>query len=139
MEAVPRLFDEEGCQLIKSTLVIMKDNLNRLRNQLVNCSAECQCGKEILESGLNNIEELKRINLSIKEMDDAIAGLYESVYITKYMTDAEVIMMRDMFDEEDNHIQESIRMYEKSKVYYDKLSDGIPDIIKIIEDCLSKM
>lgn len=139
VEAVPRLFDEEGCQLIKSTLVIMKDNLNRLRNQLVNCSAECQCGKEILESGLNNIEELKRINLSIKEMDDAIAGLHESVYITKYMTDAEVIMLRDMFDEEDNHIQESIRMYEKSKVYYDKLSDGIPDIIKIIEDCLSKM
>ncbi len=139
VESVPRLFEGESCQLIKSTLIVMKDNLSNLRKQLMNCSEDCQSGKEILESGVNNIEELKRINLSIKNMDDAIASVYESVYITKYMTDAEIVMMRDMFDEEDNHIKESIRMYEKSKAYYDKLSDGIPEIIKIIEDCLSKM
>lgn len=139
LESVPRLFEGSDRQIIKEAMITMKDNLKQIRSQLINCAEDCQMGKEILESGENNIEKLKRINANIKKTDDMIDEADERVYIMKYLTDAEVMLMKDMFTEEEDHIKESIRMYEKSNTYYEKISNGIPEIIKIIDDCLLKM
>lgn len=139
VESIPRLFEGADQQLIIKSLIKMKDGLREIRTQLIDCIKDCQRGKEILENHENDVEELKRINANIKKTDDMIDESDERVYIMKYLTDAEVLMMKDMFVEEEDHIKESIRMYEKSKIYYEEISNGIPEIINIIDECLLHM
>ena len=106
-----------------------------MKKQMVSCIADCRLGKRILETGENNIKELKRINASIKKTDEMIEDSAERMYIYKYMALAEVNMMKDMYEEEDDDIRESIRMYEKSRKYYEEITSQIPELIDMIDDC----
>lgn len=131
----PRVFDEANENTITDVLDNMKRNLKNMRKKLSDCAADCRRGKLILESGENNIRELKRINANIEKVDELIEDCDERVYLYKYLTDAEANMMKDMYIVEEDHIQESIRMYEKSRDYYEAIIEAIPQLIDIIDDC----
>lgn len=132
---VPRLFLGQDAVNVQIALSEMKRDFKNMKKQLITCMADCRHGKRILESGENDIKELKRINASIKKTDEMIEDADERMYIYKYMALAEVDMMKDMYIEEDNDIKESIRMYEKSIKYYEEIVRQIPELISMIEDC----
>lgn len=131
----PRLFAGNDSQYILEALDKMKQDFKNMKKQMASCIADCRLGKRILETGENNIKELKRINASIKKTDEMIEDSDERMYIYKYMALAEVNMMKDMYEEEDDNIRESIRMYEKSRRYYEEITSQIPELIDMIDDC----
>lgn len=135
LESVPRLFVGEDIHYVLDALEKMKKDFKNMKKQLTTCMADCRKGKRILESGENDIRELKRINASIKKTDELIEDSDERMYIYKYMALAEVDMMQDMYMEEEDDIKESIRMYDKSRKYYEDIVRQIPELIEVIEDC----
>lgn len=137
--SVPRLFEGDDRQLVSDIFKKMKRDLKYIKKQLAVCKADCRRGIRILESGENDIKELKRINSSIRKTDELISDCDERMYLYKYNASSEIDMMQDMYAEEEDGIKETIRMYEKSEQYYNSIEQVIPELIYIIEDCISKM
>lgn len=132
----PRLFEGKDISIVAKMLFCMKNNLRNIAGELSRASADCRRASIMLSRGENNIRELKRINASIDKLDNKLLNMDEVNLINKYVSDAEVDFITDMYIEEENHIKESIRMYDKCTSYYHKLAVTIPEIIDIIEDCL---
>lgn len=135
LESEPRLFVGDQEHLVIDALDRMKRELVNLKKKMTNCMADCRQGKLLLERKQFDVKQLKKINANIKKTDEAIEESCMRSYMNKYLTSAEIIMLKDMFEVEEDDIQESIRMYEKSCLYYENLSEGIPGLIEMIEDC----
>lgn len=135
----PRLFTGEDIQLVKDALGDMKCNFENMRKQLLDCRDDCIKGKEILESGKININELKRINASIKKTDELVENSDETAFLKKYAAEYEADMMADMYNEETDDIKETIRMYEKSRKYYDGILKVLPELIKLTDDSITQL
>lgn len=137
--SVPRLFQGDDMQLVSDVLEKMKRDFKYMRKQLALCKADCTRGVRILESGENDVRELKRINKSIEKTDALISDCDERMYLYKYNAVSEMDMMQDMYSEEESGIKEAIRMYKKSEKYYASIVQIIPDFIEIIDDCILRM
>lgn len=135
----PRLFTGENIQFVIDALEHMKCNFESIKEQLLVCRDDCIKGKEILESGKINIDELKRINVSIKKTDELIEDCDESVFLKKYAAELEADMMADMYHEETDDIKETIRMYEKSRKYYDGLLKVMPELTKLVDNSITQL
>ncbi len=137
--SVPRLFYGDDRHLVSDIFLKMKRDFKYIKKQLAVCKADCRHGIRILESGENDIKELKRINSSIRKTDELISDCDERMYLYKYNASSEIDMMQDMYAEEEDGIKETIRMYGKSEQYYNSIEQVIPELINIIDDCISKM
>ncbi|MBD5095460.1 MAG: motility associated factor glycosyltransferase family protein [Lachnospiraceae bacterium] len=132
----PRLFMRKDIQLVWDALENMKHNFENMQERLLACRDDCVKGKAILESGKFDIDELKRINTNIKNTDELIEDSDEIAYLKKYIAESEADMMSDMYQEEKDDIKESIRMYEKSRKYYDSLIKVLPELIDLVGDII---
>lgn len=139
IRAVPRLFDGDRKELITEALTRMKNNLRNMRKLMISGAADCHRGSLMLSRGDYNVKELKRITASIGRLDKLLLECDERSYISKYASHADVGLADDMYFEERDDIKESIRMYDKSEAYYKEIADGIPEIIKMIDECTDKM
>lgn len=137
--SVPRIFQGDDAQLVTDVFEKMKRDFKYMKKQLALCKADCTRGVRILESGENDVRELKRINKSIEKTDALISDCDERMYLYKYNAVSEMDMMQDMYSEEENGIKEAIRMYKKSEKYYDSIVQIIPDFIDMIDDCILRM
>ena len=135
----PRLFEGEDIKLISDALEHMKLDFESIKNRLLTCRDDCIKGIEILESGKIDIDELKRINSNIKNVDELIEDSDETAFLKKYAAQLEADMMTDMYNEEEDDIKETIRMYEKSRKYYDGLLKVLPELIKLTEDSITQL
>lgn len=135
----PRLFVGENIKLVSDALEHMKIDFESIKNQLLTCRDDCIKGIEILESGKIDIDELKRINSNIKNIDELIEDSDETAFLKKYAAQLEADMMTDMYNEEEDDIKETIRMYEKSRKYYDGLLKVLPELIKLTDDSITQL
>ncbi|MDE6025327.1 MAG: DUF115 domain-containing protein [Lachnospiraceae bacterium] len=134
--SVPRVFQGADMHLVTEAFEKMKNDFRYIKKQLALCKADCSRGIRILESGQNDIKELKRINKSIEKTDALISDCDERMYLYKYNVLSEMDMMQDMYSEEESGIKEAIRMYKKSEKYYASIVQIIPDFLDIIDDCI---
>ncbi|MDE6025326.1 MAG: DUF115 domain-containing protein [Lachnospiraceae bacterium] len=132
--SVPRLFEGEDKQLVLDAFYHMKRDFINMQNQLLICRDDCLKGEEILHSQKIDIDKLKRINENIKKADELIEDSDEDVFIKKYVAGLEAEMMSDMYKEEKDDIKETIRMYEKSRKYYDGILNILPELIELVGD-----
>ncbi|MCM1083002.1 MAG: DUF115 domain-containing protein [Clostridium sp.] len=132
--SVPRLFEGKDKQLVVDAFSHMQSDFINMQRQLLTCRDDCLNGKEILRSREINIDELKRINESIKRTDELIEDSDETAYIKKYVAGLEAEMMSDMYQEEKDDIKEAIRMYEKSRKYYDGILKILPELIELVDE-----
>ncbi|MCM1398907.1 MAG: DUF115 domain-containing protein [Clostridium sp.] len=139
LASVPKLFDGKDAKLIMDAFLQMKHDFECMIEQLLVCRDDCIKGKEILTSNRIDIEQLKRINESIKKTDEMIEYSGETAFIKKYAAEYEIGMMADMYDEEADDLQETIRMYEKSRTYYDGLLKALPELIKLTDDGIAQL
>lgn len=139
LEKAPRLFEGEDVNYIVSAIDSLISSFRNLRKMLINGVADCIMGAKLLSRGEFNVKELKRINATIAKLDQRIMESDERIYITKYVSDADFDMAEDMFAEEEDHIKESIRMYNKSEKYYESIVKAIPEIIEHFEACKEKI
>ena len=137
--SVPRIFQETDMLFVQETFLKMKNDFRYIKKQLAICKADCTRGIRILESGENNIRELKRINKSIEKTDALISDCDERMYLYKYNAISEMDMMQDMYSEEESDIKEAIRMYQKSEKYYASIESIIPELIAMIDECILKL
>ncbi len=134
LESVPRLFTGESAGLIVDELEHMRNNLKRFMNDFNKAVEYCNEGSNILVGRCYDIKRLKEINAFIGEVDDAFVNSDEQIFINKFMAQAEEQMADDFYVEEENEIDEAVRMYKKSASYYKMLADVIPEIVSILEE-----
>lgn len=139
LDKAPRLFEGDDVNYIISAIDSLISGFRNLRKMLINGVADCIMGAKLLSRGEFNVKELKRINATIAKLDQRIMESDERIYITKYVSDADFDMAEDMFAEEEDHIKESIRMYNKSEKYYESIAKAIPEIIEHFEACKEKI
>lgn len=139
LEKAPRLFEGEALSYIILAIDNLINGFRNLRRMLINGVSDCIMGAKLLSRGEFNVKELKRINATIAKLDQRIMESEERIYITKYVSDADFDMAEDMFAEEEDHIKESIRMYNKSERYYESIAKAIPEIIEHFEACKAKL
>ncbi|MBR3598513.1 MAG: motility associated factor glycosyltransferase family protein [Lachnospiraceae bacterium] len=139
INSAPTYFNENSNEKIKATLRDMITNLNKIKRQLINGASDCRRAGNMLKNKDINKSELKKINLSMEKLDEACLAMEERVLIEKYITDAETEFAEDLFVGKDDDMEEALRIYEKTEKYYRSNAEAIPEIIKIIEDCLEKM
>lgn len=137
--SVPRLFEGENRQIIIDAFYHMQTDFTNMQNQLLICRDECLKGEEMLRSRKLDIDELKRINENIKSTDGLIEACDEAVYIKKYAAELEADIMSDMFREEKDDIAEAIRMYEKSRKYYDGILNILPELIELVNGSIRNL
>lgn len=135
----PRLFLGKDVQLIIDSLEAMKHDFENMKEQLIVCKDDCIKGMEILQSGKIDIAELKRININIKNTDELIEDSDETTFLKKYAAEIEINMMVDMYKEEKDDIKEAIRMYEKSRKYYEGILSVLPALIELTDKNIKQL
>ena len=135
----PRLFLGKDVQLIIDSLEAMKHDFENMKEQLIVCKDDCIKGMEILQSGKIDIAELKRININIKNTDELIEDSDETAFLKKYAAEIEINMMVDMYKEEKDDIKEAIRMYEKSRKYYEGILSVLPALIELTDKNIKQL
>ncbi len=136
--SAPKLFVGDDRKIISETLEKVKRNLRNLRKQLVSCKADCLRGKRILESGEGNVKELSRIGANIDKLIKAIEGCDERALIYKWTIASEIGVYENL-NGEDDAITAGIRAFETNAKYFEEIGNAIPELIEIIDDCLSKI
>ncbi|MBD5095459.1 MAG: motility associated factor glycosyltransferase family protein [Lachnospiraceae bacterium] len=134
LESVPRLFTGESSRLIVDELQQMKNNLKRFIDDFSKVVEYCKEGSDMLTRGCYDIKRLKEINAFMGEVDDFFVNSDEALFVNKFMGQAEEQMADDFYIEEENEIDEAVRMYNKSASYYKMLADAIPELVSILEE-----
>lgn len=136
LESAPRLFTGESGRLIVDKLQQMINNLERFMDDFNKVVEYCKEGSGMLVSGCYDIKRLKEINAFMGQVDDSFVNSDEQLFVNKFAAQAEMQMADDFYIEEENEINEAVRMYTKSASYYKILGDAIPDIVRILEEII---
>lgn len=134
LESVPRLFTGQSGKLIVDELQRMRNNLKRFIDDFNKVVEYCKEGSDMLTRGCYDIKRLKEINAFMGEVDDFFVNSDEALFVNKFMGQAEEQMAEDFYIEEENEIDEAVRMYNKSASYYKMLADAIPELVSILEE-----
>lgn len=134
LEAVPKLFVGESTMIIVDELRNMKNNLKRFIGDFNKAVEYCRSGSNMLASGHYDIKRLKEINAFMGNVDDEFVNSDEALFVNKFVAQAEEQLADDFYIEEENEIDEAVRMYNKSASYYKMLSDVMPEIISILSE-----
>ncbi|MDE5873805.1 MAG: hypothetical protein K2H07_07830, partial [Lachnospiraceae bacterium] len=137
LESIPRLFTGASVNLIVDELKCMIGNLKQLINDFEKAIRCCKEGSSILASGCYDIKRLKEINELMGIVDNAFVNSDEALLVNKFVATAEAQLADDFYIEEENEIDEAVRMYNKSAAYYKMLKDAIPEMINVLENTIS--
>ncbi len=137
IQSVPRLFCGEKINIIKDTLEEMKVELTNLRKHMKNGAADCRRGSIMLSNKNYNVKELKKINAVMERLDERLVNCKELVLFDKIIHSDALDFETDMYMEEEDHIKESIRMYDKCEKYYTAIADACPKLIEFADECLA--
>lgn len=134
LETSPKLFTGESAMIIVDELRNMKNNLKQFMGDFNKVVEYCREGSTILTCGHYDIRRLKEINAFMGKVDDHFVNSDEALFVNKFVAQAEEQMADDFYIEEENEIDEAVRMYNKSASYYKMLSDVMPEIISILNE-----
>ncbi|MCM1398906.1 MAG: DUF115 domain-containing protein [Clostridium sp.] len=134
LESVPRLFTGKSEGLIVDEIKQMSSELRAVKDDFDKAAEYCKDGSRILVSGCYDIKRLKEINAFIGNVDDTFVNSNVAFLVNKFMAQAEEEMADDFYLEEENDIDEAVRMYNKSESYYKMLSDAIPELVSILDE-----
>lgn len=137
LESIPKLFAGDSVNLIVDELKCMIGNLTQLINDFEKAIRCCKEGSSMLASGCYDIKRLKEINEFMGIVDNAFVNSDEALLVNKFVATAEAQLADDFYIEEENEIDEAVRMYNKSAAYYKMLKDAIPEMIDVLENTIS--
>jgi len=137
IQSVPRLFQGENINIIKDTLEELKIELTNLRKHMKNGAADCRRGSLMLSNKNYNVKELKKINAAMEKLDERLVNCKELAFFDKIIHSDMLDFETDMYMEENDHIKESIRMYDKCEKYYTAIADACPKLIGFADECLA--
>lgn len=139
LNSVPRLFEGDKEDLPYQMLKRMKDNFAELKEVFKDTSSKCQNAADTLKSNKPEIEILRAANDGINEADTMLNESLERTMIMECAPWADYNFYSDFYIEQENHVEESIRIYEKSVAYYSDYSKACKQLLEIVEECLKKM
>ncbi len=139
IDAVPRLFTQDGKKIIIDTLDNMKSTLRRMKRIFLEGASCSHRGGLMLSRADYNVKELKKINSIMQKADETLLESQERELLSKIDSAADNALEEDLYEVEKDHIVESIRMYEKCEKYYTALAEGCVNITAYIEQCLDAM
>lgn len=137
IQSVPRLFQGEKINIIKDTLEELKVELTNLRKHMKNGAADCRRGSLMLSNKNYDVKELKKINATMEKLDERLVNCKELILFDKIIHSELLDFETDIYMEEDDHIKESIRMYDKCEKYYTAIADACPKLIGFADECLA--
>ena len=139
LEKAPRLFAGEEESKVLAKLCEMKDNIKNLGKRMSQGAADCRLAAGMLTRRDFNVSKLKNINAKIKKLDELYLNMDEHILIKKYVAMADYEFSGDIYVEGSDHIEESIRMYEKSEKLYSAIAKASPEIVKIVCETIEKI
>lgn len=137
IDSVPRLFTEDGKNIIIDTLEEMKKNLQRMRRLFLEGASASHRGGLMLSRADYNVKELKKINSIMQKADETLLESQERELLMKIDSAADNELEEDMYEVEADDISESMRMYEKCEKYYTALAEGCVKVTAYIQQCLN--
>lgn len=135
IEAVPRLFEEEGKKKVLDNLSLMREHVQTLTDKMAVGAQDCTLAAHMLETGKFDKEVLKKINERNRELDAYYADMEEHILVKKISAQANYDFGKEVYQTLKDDIQESIRLYKNSA----KLYQGIADSTDCIIDEISKV
>lgn len=139
IDSVPRLFTQDGKNIIIDILENMKKNLKNMRRIFLDAASSSHRGGLMLSRADYNVKELKKINATMQKADDNLLEAQERELLSKIDSSADNALEEDLYEMEKDDIKESIRMYEKCDRYYSALAEGCVNITAYIDQCLNAM
>ena len=135
IEAVPRLFEEEGKKKVLDNLSLMREHVQTLTDKMAVGAQDCTLAAHMLETGKFDKEVLKKINERNRELDAYYADMEEHILVKKISAQANYDFGKEVYQTLQDDIQESIRLYKNSA----KLYQGIADSTDCIIDEIAKV
>lgn len=137
LDSIPRLFIGDSVHLIVDELKSMVKHMKQFINDFEKAISCCKEGRSMLSNGCYDIKRLKEINEFMGAVDDAFINSDEALFVNKFVATAEAQLANDFYIEEENEIDEAVRMYDKSEAYYKILKDTIPEMIDVLNNVIS--
>lgn len=132
------LFTGENSELPLKRMIKMKENLNVMKTALEEGIEACRRGQRLLENKNYDIAQLKEINELLANVDDLYEHFDEGVSVLKCASKGYYEFEDSFYLTEEDHIQESIRMYKKSASYYQSIANAIPKVIDMVEEAIER-
>ena len=132
------LFTGENMELPLRRMIKMKENLICMKTALEKGIEACGRGQSLLENKKFDIAQLKKINAILADVDERYDNFEESVCVMKCASKGYYEFEDSFYLVEEDHIQESIRMYKKSASYYQSIADAIPKVIDMVEEAIER-
>ena len=132
----PRYFLGENKKIIKSRLLEMKKNLTDSKSYFEKARDAGKDGEKELLKKMPDKIKLKRINKTIAEADDIYGNLKERRLLFRLAPTEFYVFSIEVYKEDDDEIQDAIKLYKQSYEFYEGIVNVIPDIIEIIDETL---
>ncbi len=133
-----RLFVGSQKELPLQKLYEMKEHLSSMKESLERGIDACEQGRSLLEHKQYDIQKLKAVNAILEDVDAQYAEFDESVYVLKCEPMGYYEFEDAFYVVEDDHIQEAIRMYEKSSKYYQSIAEGISKVKGMVDQAIAR-
>ena len=133
-----RLFVGAQKELPLQKLYEMKEHLSSMKESLERGIGACERGRSLLEHKQYDIQKLKAVNAILENVDAQYAKFDESVYVLNCDAMGYYEFEDAFYVVEDDHIQESIRMYEKSSKYYQSVAGGTTKIMDMVDQAIAR-
>ncbi len=135
-----RLFVGEDEQLVARAYEEMKEHFET-DAEIFRTAAEASMeGAHLLTNQTYNIEALQEINSKIQKADRTYTCSEEELMLQRYAGMENYQLFTDLYEkEQEDDVQESIRLYEKCNKFFHSLADAANDLITVVENAERKM
>lgn len=132
-----RLFQEQS--VIIDTLKGMREHLSDIGAEMTEISVDCTRAADMLIAKRIDTQALKAINARMAGLDKKLTNMEEQILFTKVAAQTDYDFNSTVYEEMEDDLQESIRLYQNSSKYYRGLADTVPEINAMIDECMAKL
>lgn len=136
VEEIPRLFTGEHENLVEESLCQIKEDMIQLKKKMLEGVEICKQGEELLVNRQFENPKLAQLVTGLGEVDDYLLSQDVYMFLVKMIVKEDYGFADDMFIEEQDEIKEAIRMFAKSRTYYQAVADAIPQTIEFVDKAL---
>lgn len=137
--SVPRRFVEDGTKRVLDNLFNMEQNIKEMEQRMRTVSKDCERAAYMLEHKQYDKQELRCINERIRRLDEAYYDCEEYNLIKKVASKANYDFECEIYQSEENDIEESVRIYKNSEKAYAGIADSMGEILGEIHACVQQL
>ena len=135
-----RLFVGEDEELVARAYEEMKEHFETDAKIFRTAAEASMEGAHLLTNQTYNIEALQEINSKIQKADRTYTCSEEELMLQRYAGMENYQLFTDLYEkEQEDDVQESIRLYEKCNKFFHSLVDAANDLITVVENAERKM